>query len=262
MAVFGTSGKLRALHFTNLPPEDKKQIIDASARGLSGASPEALDLAKQTPLPSVETEKADPRKASSINLKFVAFRTPKELTRTVQLPSRLFFTLKFYMFPEARTERLLLRLPKAIANLDEQDELHREEAAKRRHQARKGMAVDMGAGLLLGRQYFLMRYKGDVDYKAHLATMSDNGRLRPGEIETDYIGLENGLECNFDFDPQAFVPKDEKDPATLHAMELQQHAHFCEYLADRAMTIDLWNGESGMHFGTCKVPLRLLMRQA
>ena len=36
---------------------------------------------------------------------------------------------------------------------------------------------------------------------------------------------------------------------------------FCEYLKDRVLTIDIWNGDSMLHFGTCKVPLHLLMRQ-
>lgn len=105
---------MRALHFNNLPEDDKKQILEASARTMSSGS---LDLASQTLLPDVELEKRDMYKASSINIKFVAFRTPKpkELTRQVQLPARLYFKMKFYMFPEAVTERLLLRLPKAIA---------------------------------------------------------------------------------------------------------------------------------------------------
>ena len=34
-----------------------------------------------------------------------------------------------------------------------------------------------------------------------------------------------------------------------------------KYLKERVMTIDLWDGDSLMHFGTCKVPLNLFMRQ-
>jgi len=30
---------------------------------------------------------------------------------------------------------------------------------------------------------------------------------------------------------------------------------------DRVLILDLWNGESLMHFGICKIPLFLLMRQ-
>ena len=151
-------------------------------------------------------EKRDLFKASSVNLKFVAFRTPKEkeLTRTMHLPSRLYFTLKFYLFPQAKTERLILRLPKTVAkDLDEQAELHRKAAAKRRRGGKPGM--DVGEGLLLGRQYFLMKYKHEVDYKAELAKLRDGERAR-ASLEADYVGLENGHECNFDFDPQAFVP--------------------------------------------------------
>ena len=44
-------------------------------------------------------------------------------------------------------------------------------------------------------------------------------------------------------------------------LEQQQHKMFSEYLKDRVLTIDIWNGDSMMHFGTCKIPLYLIMRQ-
>jgi hypothetical protein len=34
-----------------------------------------------------------------------------------------------------------------------------------------------------------------------------------------------------------------------------------KYLKERILTIDLWDGDSMMHFGTCKVPLAQVMRQ-
>ena len=43
-------------------------------------------------------------------------------------------------------------------------------------------------------------------------------------------------------------------------MAAKQHELFCKYLNERVLTIDAWNGDSGMHFGTCKVPLFLLLR--
>jgi hypothetical protein len=39
------------------------------------------------------------------------------------------------------------------------------------------------------------------------------------------------------------------------------HMHFARYLKERILTVDLWNGDSLMHFGTCKIPLSSLMRQ-
>lgn len=36
---------------------------------------------------------------------------------------------------------------------------------------------------------------------------------------------------------------------------------FCQFLDERAMTIDIWDGDTLMHFGQVKVPLYLLMRQ-
>ena len=40
----------------------------------------------------------------------------------------------------------------------------------------------------------------------------------------------------------------------------RQHELFSKYLRERALTIDLWNGDALMHFGSCKIPLFLLMR--
>lgn len=34
------------------------------------------------------------------------------------------------------------------------------------------------------------------------------------------------------------------------------------YLKDKVLTVDLWNGDSLMHFGTTKIPLHILLRQA
>lgn len=46
----------------------------------------------------------------------------------------------------------------------------------------------------------------------------------------------------------------------MSELEQQQHRMFAEYLHDRVLTIDMWNGDSMMHFGTCKIPLYLIMR--
>lgn len=129
------------------------------------------------------------------------------------------------------------------------------------------------AGLLRGRQYFLMDYKSTdraEEYKKLMAAVKKG--QEPDPIDEAYIGLSNGYECSFDFDPQMFVPDVSERHAgaaasgTRAALELTQaeeleHKHFSEYLLERALTIDVWNGDSGMHFGTCKVPLFLLMRQ-
>jgi hypothetical protein len=61
----------------------------------------------------------------------------------------------------------------------------------------------------------------------------------------------NSLEINYDFDPSILsdIPED-----TLHES-------FSKYLMERVLTIDIWNGDSMMHFATCKVPLYLVLRQ-
>jgi len=38
------------------------------------------------------------------------------------------------------------------------------------------------------------------------------------------------------------------------------HELFCKYLYDRVLTIEAWNADSLMHFGTFKIPLFLIMR--
>ena len=58
----------------------------------------------------------------------------------------------------------------------------------------------------------------------------------------------------FDIDPSLNPGNDEDE-------DIDEHMLLAKYLKERILTIDLWNGESLMHFGTCKVPLSSLMRQ-
>jgi len=108
-------------------------------------------------------------------------------------------------------------------------------------------------------------------------------------LDDQYYGLSNSLEVAFDFDPASFLPdfhmltkeaaaEDGGRPArpktagqeaaagaqASHMMaDLEEHQHkmFCDYLNERVLTIDVWNGDSLVHFGTCKIPLYLIMRQ-
>ena len=53
------------------------------------------------------------------------------------------------------------------------------------------------------------------------------------------------------------------DPSMRDAGEdddVDDHMQLAKYLKDRVMTIDLWNGDSLMHVGTCKIPLYSFMR--
>jgi hypothetical protein len=73
--------------------------------------------------------------------------------------------------------------------------------------------------------------------------------LKPG---TQYLlskesGGSTPLTRIFDIDP------------SLHHDD--DHMTFARYLKERVLTIDLWNGDSLMHFGTCKVPLHAFLRQ-
>lgn len=42
---------------------------------------------------------------------------------------------------------------------------------------------------------------------------------------------------------------------------VDEHMQLSKYLKDRVLTVDIWNGDSLMHFGTCKVPMSQFMRQ-
>jgi hypothetical protein len=57
----------------------------------------------------------------------------------------------------------------------------------------------------------------------------------------------------FDIDPSLKEGLDDDD--------VDDHMQLAKYLKERVMTIDLWNGDSLMHFGTCKIPLYAFMRQ-
>jgi hypothetical protein len=64
---------------------------------------------------------------------------------------------------------------------------------------------------------------------------------------------DNTLSYNYDIDQ------------SLNAEQYEDsedgHMQFARYLKERILTIDLWNGDSLMHFGTCKVPLSSFLRQ-
>lgn len=56
------------------------------------------------------------------------------------------------------------------------------------------------------------------------------------------------MQLIFDVDPSISQVADE-------------NLYLARYLKDSVLTIDLWNGDSLMHYGTCKVPLHTIMRQ-
>lgn len=58
---------------------------------------------------------------------------------------------------------------------------------------------------------------------------------------------------SFNFDVDSSMNPDVED-------DNQEHMNLARYLKDRILTIDLWNGESLMHFGTCKVPMAQFLR--
>jgi len=95
----------------------------SSARD-EGSDGSKLDFSKFKLKPSLDIEYNDQYKASKITFKFVAFKTPKQINRSISMPNRVFFTTKFYTFKQSKTEQVLLRLPKLLAkNMKEQSNM-------------------------------------------------------------------------------------------------------------------------------------------
>jgi len=91
-----------------------------------------------------------------------------------------------------------------------------------------------------------MRFKG-------VKKVVTGSLLTKNRVEEEYDGLESGVAVSFDFDPSQHA----FDDKTLK----NHHSAFCRYLDERAMTIDIWDGDSLMLFGQVRIPLYLLMRQ-
>ena len=144
--------------------------------------------------PRLDLELDDPFKASTLTFKFVAVKTAFS---QACIPSKLYFTFKFYTFHTVHSETVSLKTE--------------------------------GQPLKLGTQYFLQKIM-------------------------EQLPLDNAA-LSFNFDVDSSMNPDVED-------DNQEHMNLARYLKDRILTVDLWNGESLMHFGTCKVPMAAFMRQS
>ena len=94
-------------------------------------------------------------------------------------------------------------------------------------------------------QYYLMRYQG----------INNNSKKSIKDpVELQYEGMTNDLQLSFDFDPATFTHTGKTED------EKRTHESFCKYLRTKSLIIDVWDGDSLMHFGSCKIPLYLIMR--
>ena len=86
ITLFGTTGNFQASQFSNLPEKDKVKLLQDSAKdlGLNSMMPASLDVSKFRP--SLDTELNTPYKASTISMKFVAFKTLSEVNRSILMP--------------------------------------------------------------------------------------------------------------------------------------------------------------------------------
>lgn len=98
----------------------------------------------------------------------------------------------------------------------------------------------------------------------YLKDATSNQAILPSQLKiaTQYLLSKTGsgalssdaLLRIFDVDPSLSQTNDE-------TTDNDEHMHLAAYLKERVLTLDLWNGDSLMHFGTCKVPLASFMRQ-
>ena len=61
--------------------------------------------------PRMDIEVNDPYQASTFTLKFVAFKTPISFNNSVVIPSKLYFTFKFFTFKTINSDKVMLKLP-------------------------------------------------------------------------------------------------------------------------------------------------------
>jgi len=216
------SGKAASAHYSSLSKEDRNEIV--SQPGNSSVIEAGLPAEQR---PDLDRELTDQFTASTIGIKFVAFKT-----NAASAPKRMYFTLKFYNLKEIKTEQTLLRLPLNVAKSMRQQATIQENEADSK--------------LLANRQYFLMKVKS---VKAQVT----GSLLSKTQLDEEYAGLENGMQVQFDFDPSTMSHQS--------CTEKEQHRLFCSFLMDRAVTIDIWDGDTLMHFAACRIPLFLFMRQ-
>ena len=115
--------------------------------------------------------------------------------------------------------------------------------------------LQIGGGNLPQRVYFTFKFfTFTAVHTDTVALKGSEGGIKAG---TQYLLQkpqgEPGLSRVFDVDPSLHVRDPKEEPA-------DDHMQFAKYLKERVLTIDLWNGDSLMHFATCKVPLSAFLR--
>ena len=184
------------LECKELSRQDKINLLKLGVgKEIIGEDTQASLIASE---PRMDLELQDPYKASTITVKFVALKTALQLNPDWTVPTKLFFTFKFFTFRSLQTEPVLLQSEQAPSNLSE---MHTQFKIK------------------LGTQYLLTK-----------------------------LNDSHPLQIIFDVDPSISGVPDE-------------HLHMARYLKERILTIDVWNADSLMHFGTVKIPLNKIMRQ-
>jgi hypothetical protein len=96
--------------------------------------------------PKMDIEVTDPYKASTFTFKFVAFKSPLHLpSDSMTLPSKVFFTFKFFTFKQIQTETVLLKLPPEMEQKQQSNVV--------------GDNNLMTSKIQLGQQYYLVKLK-------------------------------------------------------------------------------------------------------
>jgi hypothetical protein len=106
MSVFGAQGAGNILQCRELSRQDKINLIRVGVgKNLLDPETEARLIASE---PRLDLELHDPLKASTLTFKFVALKTLFTATQ-VPLPSKLYFTFKFFNFATSHTETVSMR---------------------------------------------------------------------------------------------------------------------------------------------------------
>lgn len=84
--------------------------------------------------------------------------------------------------------------------------------------------------------------------KQHFLVYKDLLKMMAGQKPSVEQIIERAIKQQFDINPVA-------------TKNYQEHVEFAQYLDSRQLKIDVWNGKTNVHFGTCSVSLSSLLRQ-
>ncbi|KAJ1549141.1 Nephrocystin-4 [Cladochytrium tenue] len=213
-----------------------------------GFKPEAIHPKGQDGRPlgplDPELENRDIRSQNDITMTFMGITFMEEaMERTVgRIPTRVYFTYQFFNFPYCSTEKGFVYTGPMPPQRDAAASLHLRSSSVPSHShARAKSSVSLASNNSYGDQ------KGWSQREPHwpsiLYVEDDNGLLR-----TESPGLSATFEVQGDDTPTI---------AVYH----RKASAFVNYLSDKRVYIDVWDGDALLHLGSASVELRPVARQ-